>query len=69
MMKLAKAVKVLFVIGMITIPTILWAQIEDPDDVIDVPFDGGVTLLVAAGVGYGLKKAYDKKKVKKDEVL
>ncbi len=28
----------------------------------DVPIDGGVSLLVAAGVGYGVKKLYHKKK-------
>lgn len=28
----------------------------------DVPFDGGVSLLVAAGIGYGIKKRYDAKK-------
>jgi hypothetical protein len=25
----------------------------------DAPFDGGVTLLIAAAIAYGLKKAYD----------
>ena len=29
-----------------------------------VPIDGGVGLLIAAGVGYGAKKYYDKKKNK-----
>ena len=33
----------------------------DPDPV-DVPFDGGLSLLVAAGIGIGAKKAYDRKK-------
>ncbi len=32
-----------------------------------VPFDGGVSLLVAAGIGYGLKKANDRKKANKAE--
>ena len=32
----------------------------DPD--VKVPFDGGLSLLIAAGVGYGLKKANDKRK-------
>jgi len=26
------------------------------------PFDGGVSLLIAAGVAYGVKKAYNKRK-------
>lgn len=28
----------------------------------DVPIDGGLSLLLAAGVGYGAKKVYDKQK-------
>ena len=35
----------------------------DPDP--QVPLDGGVSLLVAAGVGYALKKAHDKRKENK----
>lgn len=31
----------------------------------DVPIDGGVSLLIAAGIGYGLKKVYDKRKEEK----
>jgi hypothetical protein len=35
----------------------------DPDAPIDtsVPLDGGISLLVAAGIAYGLKKRYDDK--------
>ncbi len=32
-----------------------------------IPIDGGVGLLIAAGVGYGAKKYYDKQKKNKDE--
>lgn len=32
-----------------------------------VPIDGGVSLLIAAGVGYGAKKYYDKQKKNKEE--
>jgi hypothetical protein len=31
------------------------------DDVNDVPIDGGLSLLIAAGVGYGAKKMRDNK--------
>lgn len=31
-----------------------------------VPIDGGVGLLIAAGVGYGAKKYYDKKRNKEN---
>jgi hypothetical protein len=35
----------------------------DPDET-PIPFDGGLTLLVAAGIGYGLKQARKQKKEK-----
>lgn len=28
------------------------------------PFDGGISMLIAAGIGYASKKAYDKRKAK-----
>lgn len=31
-------------------------------DPVSAPFDGGLSLLIAAGVGYASKKAYDKRK-------
>ena len=36
------------------------------DDVVDVPIDGGLSLLVAAGVGYGAKQLRKKKEEGKD---
>lgn len=48
---------------------IVYAQPEGPasggtldGDTTAVPFNGGVSLLVAAAVGYGAKKAYDAKR-------
>jgi hypothetical protein len=35
---------------------------EFPEGDPDVPIDGGVSLLVAAGVGYGIKKYRDQRK-------
>ena len=37
-------------------PAISHAQPGFDDEVNDVPVDGGLSLLVAAGVGYGAKK-------------
>jgi hypothetical protein len=37
----------------------------DPDPGQGVPFDGGLTLLVAAGIGYAAKKGVEKRKMKK----
>lgn len=33
---------------------------DDPDR--QVPFDGGISLVVAAGIAYAAKKGYDKRK-------
>ena len=35
---------------------------------IDLPIDGGVSILIAAGVGYGIKKLRDERKKKLDQV-
>lgn len=43
------------------LPALCNAQ-GDPGDDPDAPIDGGVSILVAAGVGYGLKKANDQRK-------
>ncbi|HWJ91107.1 MAG TPA: hypothetical protein VNR87_08330 [Flavisolibacter sp.] len=61
----------LIMCAVMCLPTILvFAQGDpggDPDPAPngDVPFDGGITLLVAAGIGYAAKKGYDKRKRKK----
>lgn len=55
------------VVLFICLPSLVWPQPggggPDPDP--QVPLDGGVSLLVAAGVGYALKKAHDKRKENK----
>lgn len=43
-------------IAALIIPSITHAQPVFDDDVNDIPVDGGLSLLVAAGVGYGVKK-------------
>lgn len=45
----------------IAFPVLLHAQPGFGDDVDDVPVDGGLSLLVAAGIGYGVKKIKSKK--------
>jgi hypothetical protein len=42
------------------------AQLGDPGDDPDAPIDGGVSLLVAAGIGYGAKKVYEARKKRKE---
>lgn len=61
-------VRIILVILILSIaPMLIYAQGGFDDNVNDnpVPFDGGVSLLVAAGVGYGLKKAHERKKAQK----
>lgn len=62
--------KYVFVTGMVILISMIQpikgtAQVVDPGcDPLDplCPIDGGVSLLIAAGIGLGAKKAYDKKK-------
>lgn len=44
------------------VPQFCNAQVGDPGEDPDAPIDGGVSLLIAAGIGYGIKKAHDKRK-------
>ncbi len=56
-MKLNKqTILVLLCMAICLMPSLLHAQPGFGDDVDDVPVDGGLSLLVAAGVGYGVKK-------------
>jgi len=71
MKKFSNKLKSLLVVSMVFVPVLLMADDGGfgggSDDVLDnpVPFDGGVTMLVAAGVAYGLKKVHDKRKAEK----
>jgi len=44
----------------------LFAQPGFDDDVVDTPIDGGLSLLVAAGIGYGVKQMKDARKKKQN---
>lgn len=59
-----KRVMLILLILMLNAPSVLFAQTGFDDDTQDVPFDGGASLLVAAGMVYGLKKIQDYKKQK-----
>ena len=49
---------------MVLLTNVSFAQPGDPGDDPDVPIDGGVSLLVAAGAGYGIKRYRDSRKQK-----
>ena len=61
-MKLRYFFTILFV-G-VFLPLISMAGLPALPPVADVPIDGGLSLLLAAGVGYGVKKYRDQKKKK-----
>ena len=54
----------LALIIILLVPTLAIAQ-GDPGGDPGVPFDGGASLLVAAGVAYGVKKYRERKKSRK----
>jgi hypothetical protein len=64
-LKISTIVTICFIAALI-LPSLVHAQPVFDDDVNDVPIDGGLSLLVAAGVGYGAKKMRDKKKQQQD---
>jgi hypothetical protein len=56
----------LLILILVMIHIITYAQPFD-DDVNDVPLDGGLSLLIAGGVGYGIKKANNARNRKKEK--
>ncbi len=60
-MKQKTLVAILMISILYFMPLLVSAQ-PDPGGDPDVPIDGGLSLLVAAGVSYVAKKGYDKRK-------
>ncbi len=65
--KLKKYYPVLLMTAILFLPTLLFAQ--GPPDPNDVPIDGGLSLLLAAGAAYGVKKYRDNKKNGEEETV
>ena len=61
-MKKISTIQILALLVILFLPTLLHAQPGFDDEVNDVPIDGGLSLLVAAGVGYGAKKLRERRK-------
>ena len=59
-------IPVLLTLICIALPAICSAQ-DSPQDPNDVPIDGGLSLLLAAGAAYGIKKYHNYKKIDKEE--
>jgi len=62
-----KNINLLLLFLAIVIPFIASAQFGDPGGDPEVPIDGGLSILLAAGAGYVVKKAYDRKKRKEKD--
>ncbi len=60
--KTGQIIKVIYLLLVfVSISGILHSQPTDPGSDPDVPIDGGISLLLAAGVGYGIKELRAKK--------
>ena len=64
--KIILTIALLITVGIL--PQLIYAQIGNPDDDPDTPIDGGVGLLVAAGVVYGIKKFREQRKKSPDKL-
>jgi hypothetical protein len=61
-MKKYTAIKLCILFVVLVAPSLIQAQPGFDEDIMDTPIDGGLSLLVAAGVGYGAKKLKDNKR-------
>ncbi len=58
-MKLKAAFRIVTISVLLLFPFLLMAQAPGFDqDTNDVPIDGGLSILLAAGIGYGIKRKY-----------
>ncbi|MCY7421435.1 MAG: hypothetical protein LH478_06785, partial [Chitinophagaceae bacterium] len=64
-MKKKIVLPVLVILIALLAPVVVMATPGDLPGVNDVPLDGGLSVLLAAGVGYGIKKVRDGRKEKK----
>lgn len=60
---IGKFLPLVLVVAILFFPVLVHAQQPpDPGGDPDVPVDGGLSLLLAAGIGYGVKKIRDQRK-------
>lgn len=58
--KFLRVIGVLTITMFIAMPVMAQDDFDEPEN--DIPIDGGITLLLAAGAGYGAKKLRDNRK-------
>ncbi len=63
-MKKLFSIQTIIILTILLLPALVHAQPGFGDDVGDAPIDGGLSLLVAAGIGYGAKKLHANKNIK-----
>jgi len=56
------------IIVLLSITSILHAQTDPGGDPDNAPIDGGLSLLIAGGVGYGVKKIRERRKKESDKL-
>jgi hypothetical protein len=58
------SVFLMMIVSLLLSSTVLLAQPPDEDDTnnVSVPFDGGLSMVIATGAAYAIKKARDKTK-------
>ena len=68
-MKKVQITFMLLLVALLASPVVssAWWWDPPPPDCNDVPLDGGLSLLVAAGAGYGIKKVAEKRKKNQEE--
>ena len=69
-MKVKTLLTAVVLVGILSCAPFLYALAKPAVETeVAVPIDGGISLLVAAGVAYGAKKAYDKRKNEKQQEI
>ncbi|MBX2932150.1 MAG: hypothetical protein KF781_09410 [Chitinophagaceae bacterium] len=63
--KLFKLIGIMSLLMVLSLPVKAQDEFDPPLD--DIPVDGGLTLLLAAGVGYGAKKLRDNRKKQQEK--
>lgn len=64
-MKNISLLRLIMILGMLGISQLVLAQPTPPGSPADVPIDGGLSLLAAAGAAFGAKKAWNARKAAK----
>ena len=57
----------LIIAGGVILPQTSSAQVDPPPDPVDTPIDGGLSVLLGAGVVYGIKKVKERRKAQKEQ--